>query len=101
MSSCVESAGSNRVNTDEIYSPMFHKPLALFGRVIHSDTGFYTCVMSSLYPATREQTIYGSETRQLHVSYKACDPNSGKYGRGIETTDIDRKITDIYNFHQG
>ena len=32
--------------------------------VIHSDTGFYTCVMSSLYPAIGEQTIYGSGTRQ-------------------------------------
>ena len=60
-------------------------------------TGFYTCVMSSLYPATREQTIYGSETSQL--SKNACDPNSGKYGRGRETTDIDRENTDIYNFH--
>ena len=26
--------------------------------VIHSGTGFYTCVMSSLYLATREQPIY-------------------------------------------
>ena len=24
-----------------------------------------------------------------------CDPNSGKYGRGRETTDIDRENTDI------
>ena len=63
--------GSIRVNTDEIYTSMFHKPLSLFGR---------GCVMSSLYPATREQTIYGSETRQL--SKNACDPNTGKYERG-------------------
>ena len=55
--------------------PMFHKPLSLFAGVIHSDTGFYTCIMSSLYPATREQTIYGSGTRQL--SKIACNPNSG------------------------
>ena len=59
--------------------------------------GFYTCVMPSLYPATREQTIYCPKTRQL--SKNARDPNSGKCGRGRETTDIDREITDIYNFH--
>ena len=53
--------------------------------------------MSSLYPATREQTIYRSETRQL--SKNASDPNSGKYGRGRETTDIERENTDIYTFH--
>ena len=55
--------------------------------------------MSSLYLATREQPIYGSETRQL--SKNASDPNSGKYGRGRESTDIDRETTDIYNFHLG
>ena len=65
--------------------------------VIHSDTGFYTCVMSSLYPATREQMIYGSETSQLREN--ASDPKSGKYGRGRETSDIDRENTDIYNLH--
>ena len=64
---------------------------------MHSGTGFYTCFMSSLYPATREQAIYGSETRQL--SKISSDPNSGKYGRGRESTDIDRENTDIYNFH--
>ena len=81
---------------------MFHKPLSLFGsgyslRYIFFNTGFYTFVMSSLYPATREQMIYGSETRQL--SKNASDPNSGKYGRGRESTDIDRETTDIYHFH--
>ena len=47
-----DAVGSIRVNTDEIYTPMFHKPLSLFGR-----GSFYTCVMSLLYPVTREQTI--------------------------------------------
>ena len=55
--------------------------------------------MSSLYPASRGQTIYDSETRKL--SKNACDQNSGKYGRGRETMDIDRENTDIYNFHWG
>ena len=55
--------------------------------------------MPSLHPATREQTIYGPKTRQL--SKNAGDPNSGKYGRGRESTDIDRENTDIYNFHYG
>ena len=63
---------------------------------IHSDAGCYTCAISSLYPATREQMIYGSETRQL--SKNACDPNLGKYGRGRETTDI-YNFHWIYNFH--
>ena len=53
--------------------------------------------MSSLYPSSREQMIYGFETRQL--SKNACDPNSGKYGRGSKNTDIDKENTDIYYFH--
>ena len=44
--------------------------------------------MTSLHPATREQTIYGPKTSKL--SKNALGPNSGKYGRGRETTDIDR-----------
>ena len=32
--------------------------------LLHSDTGFYNCVMSLLYPALREHTIW-SEIRQL------------------------------------
>ena len=55
--------------------------------------------MPSLYPATREQTIYGPKTRQL--SKNAGDPNSGKCGRDRETMDIGRENMDIYNFHQG
>ena len=39
--------GSNRVNTDEIYTPMFHKPLSLFGQ-IPGFIGYPTVVMSSL-----------------------------------------------------
>ena len=64
--------------------------------VIHSDIRFYTCVMSLLYPATREQTIYGSVNQT--VKQNACDPNSGKYGRGRETTDIERENRDIVFF---
>ena len=41
--------------------------------------------------------VDGLETRQL--SKNACDPHSGKYGRGRATTDIDREKTDIYNFY--
>ena len=37
--------------------------------------------------------MYGLETRQL--SKNVCDPNSGKCGRGRETTDIDRENTSI------
>ena len=78
-------------NPDEIYMPIFNKPLWLFGRgYALRYRFFYTCAMSSLYTAAREQPIYGSETRQL--SKNACDPDMGKYGRGRETTDEDRKI---------
>ena len=52
-----------------------------------------------LYPATREQTIHGSEARQL--SKNTCDPDSGKYGRGRETPDVDMRNTDMYNLHKG
>ena len=49
--------------------------------------------MSTMYLARREQTIYGSETRQFSKNVR--DPNLGKYGRGRETTVIDREIKDI------
>ena len=35
---------------------MFHKPLSLFDK-LYFQTGFYTCAMSLLYPATKEQTV--------------------------------------------
>ena len=55
--------------------PNFKSFCRYLAGVIHSDTGFYTCLKSSLYPATREQMIYGSETRLL--SKHGCEPNSG------------------------
>ena len=69
--------------------PSFIRHRRYLDGAIHSKTRFYTCEMPSLYPATREQTIYGPKTRQ--ISKNARDPNSAKYGLGRETTDTDRK----------
>ena len=71
----ITTLGSIWVNTDEIYMPMFHKPLSLFGRGYTFRYRVLYLGFSSLYPATSEQRIYGSEIRQL--SKNACDPISG------------------------
>ena len=89
--------GSIRVNTDDFYTPMFHKPLSLFGRGYSLRYRFlYWRNVISVPCNKRADDIWlGNQT----IKQIASDPNSGKYGRGRESTDIDRESTDIYNFH--
>ena len=53
-------------------------------------------------PRIRKKSIRGDSGDSWPVwnrgiSKNACDPDSGKYGRCRETTDVDRKHADIYN----
>ena len=73
---------------------MFHKPLSLFGRGYafrHWVLNLHNVFAVPCHKRT------SSETRQLNKN--ACDPDSGGYGRGSETTDVDRINTDMYTLH--
>ena len=89
--------GSIRVNTDDFYTPTFHKPLSLFGRGY--TVRYRVLYLRNVIAEPCNKRTDDIRTANQAIKQNARDPKSGKFGRGRENTDIDGESTDIYKFN--